>query len=190
MISPHVRDVQVDDSIVMQTGKVVVMVSVHSDDDIVRGMIQSTLLEAAGQSQCTYIVGYTTDPWNDMGDKGFSARVGCIPCDQEDTVCWDTYQKGFCYRLSSCRWCHPKPSDLVTVEVVLEKPRIVDETIAPVCIATGCHWDTNCGDESISMFTVEIASYEGMHCGDQTVEIWDPLLQGVAASAVSEFFCV
>lgn len=192
MLYPQVRDVKVADSFVMQMGKLVVTVSVRSDDikiENVRGIIKSTLLEAAGQSQSTYILGYATDPFDDMGDEGFSARVGCIPCEQEDSICWDTYQKGFCPRLSSCRWCHPKSSDLVTLQVFLEKP-IVEETPLPACIATGCHYDTNCGDESVSMFTIEIGCYEDMHCGDQTVVIWDPLLQGMGANSVSEFFCV
>jgi hypothetical protein len=189
-MSEHVSDVQLADGTLTQTGKVVMTVSLPADVaeiNDVSGMIKSTLLEAAGQSQCTYILGYATDPFDDMDDGGFRARIGCIPCEQEDSICWDTYQKGFCPRLSSCRWCHPKQSDLVTLEVVLEKVgEVAEEMLCPACIATGCFWDNNFRDDGVLMFTVDIGCYEG----DQAVAVWDPVLQSMGASSVSEFFCV
>lgn len=82
-------------------------------------VVKMALLDAAANSADTYVVGYEKQPFIDMGPTGFSAKLGAVPAMQEDTTCWDTYQKGFCPRQSTCRWCHPHESDFAKIVVVL-----------------------------------------------------------------------
>jgi hypothetical protein len=85
---------------------------------------KSALLEAAASSSCVYIMGYLVEPFQEHGVEsgvkaGFTAHLGFVPASEESRACWDTYQKGFCPRLATCRWCHPHQTDLVKVVVEL-----------------------------------------------------------------------
>mmetsp|Transcript_4549 Transcript_4549/g.9369 ORF Transcript_4549/g.9369 Transcript_4549/m.9369 type:complete len:474 (+) Transcript_4549:181-1602(+) len=82
---------------------------------------KSAILEAAENSSSTYVIGYLTDPFGDLGGEGFCCALGFVPAVCEATACWDTFQKGFCPRRSTCRWCHPGDGDLAQVRVMLRK---------------------------------------------------------------------
>lgn len=83
---------------------------------------KAALLATASLSQNVYVIGYLTEyPFEDFEDgTGFAASLGFVTRAQEDTACWDTFQKGFCPRRTTCRWCHPAQSDLVRVHVSLK----------------------------------------------------------------------
>mmetsp|Transcript_105954 Transcript_105954/g.187617 ORF Transcript_105954/g.187617 Transcript_105954/m.187617 type:complete len:326 (-) Transcript_105954:336-1313(-) len=83
-------------------------------------LLKATLLDIAAGSEATYILGYGSQPFTDTS-CGFSCTVGCISALQEHSVCWDTYEHGFCKRFSSCRWCHPTPMDLMQIDVMLKE---------------------------------------------------------------------
>lgn len=85
-------------------------------------MMQMALLEAAAESTNTYILGYEQKPFMAMGNDGFSFKIGSVPALQDEVTCWDTYQKGFCPRAATCRWCHPNfDSDFAKVVVMLNE---------------------------------------------------------------------
>jgi hypothetical protein len=92
----------------------------HSAEDAqaILALLKSTLLESAASSQSTYIVGYLATPFCAVGDSSFRCTIAKVP--NGANACWDFYQKGFCPRPSSCRWCHPEGSDLMTVWVNLK----------------------------------------------------------------------
>lgn len=92
----------------------------HDHDDVqgISALAKSTFLEAAAQSQNTYIVGYLGTPFCAVGDLSFRCTIARVP--DNTTACWDFYQKGFCPRPSSCRWCHPEGANLMTVWVNLK----------------------------------------------------------------------
>jgi hypothetical protein len=52
-------------------------------------------------------------------DCGYSLRssVACIPCGQEERVCWDLCKKGSCSRRHNCQWYHPQESDIGRIKV-------------------------------------------------------------------------
>lgn len=84
-------------------------------------IVKMALLDAAAESTNTYIVGYLKQPFATVGANGFSGRLGLVSAADEETVCWDTYQKGFCPRPASCRWCHPSDNDFVKIVVMLNE---------------------------------------------------------------------
>jgi len=87
-------------------------------------VVKMALLDAAAKSTETYILGYEKNPFIDhlaTGPAGFNTKLGAVPAMQEDTTCWDTYQKGYCPRQSTCRWCHPCESDFANVVVILNE---------------------------------------------------------------------
>lgn len=90
----------------------------HDDIQGISAFAKSTFLEAAAQSQNTYIVGYLGTPFCAVGDLSFRCTIARVP--DNTNACWDFYQKGFCPRPSSCRWCHPEGSNLMTVWVNLK----------------------------------------------------------------------
>jgi len=76
---------------------------------------KDALLTFAASSQNTYVIGYEQTPfkdWSEHGSSGFNATIGIVPAEHQDTACWDTYQKGFCPRRATCRWCHPEDWDM------------------------------------------------------------------------------
>jgi len=87
-------------------------------------MTQAALLQAAANSQSVYILGYATVPFaefQEIDHVGFKATVGTVQTHQQTTACWDTFQKGFCPRRATCRWCHPSESELVPLSVIVKK---------------------------------------------------------------------
>lgn len=95
--------------------------------------VKMVLLDAASSSEETYVMGYDGKPFSATGTGknttwGFSCKLSSVPAHAADTTCWDTYRTGFCPRASTCRWCHPLDSDLLTVVVML---RPVDQCFAP-----------------------------------------------------------
>jgi len=52
-------------------------------------------------------------------DCGYSLRssVACVPCGEEDRVCWDLCKKGSCPRRHRCHWYHPQESDIGRIKV-------------------------------------------------------------------------
>lgn len=84
-------------------------------------IVKMVLLDAASNSENTYVIGYSGEPFTEIGHSGFSAKIGSVMPLQESTTCWDSYQKGFCPRQATCRWCHPQDSDLANVIVMLNE---------------------------------------------------------------------
>lgn len=83
---------------------------------------KAALLGAAAHSQSAYILGYTEQPFKEILDTGFRTTIGLVPEAHQDSACWDTYQKGYCPRRSTCRWSHPQDCDLTPIRVILKKP--------------------------------------------------------------------
>lgn len=121
--SPDVLSVKVSD--VAMGGTTTVLAEVRSScqgsaiAQQTLSLLKSTLLNTASDSETTYILGYGAQPFQDTS-SGFKATIGCVNALQEHSVCWDIYELGFCARRNSCRWCHPKPSDLMQLVVVLK----------------------------------------------------------------------
>eukprot|EP00929_Paragymnodinium_shiwhaense_P017118 TRINITY_DN126076_c0_g1_i1.p1 TRINITY_DN126076_c0_g1~~TRINITY_DN126076_c0_g1_i1.p1 ORF type:complete len:303 (+),score=86.05 TRINITY_DN126076_c0_g1_i1:102-1010(+) len=67
-------------------------------------LAKDVLLNAAEQSDCTYVLGYKKEPL-EMRPQGFKTTL-CAMQD-ESQACWDIYGEGICRRGSSCRWQHP-----------------------------------------------------------------------------------
>mmetsp|Transcript_89446 Transcript_89446/g.154837 ORF Transcript_89446/g.154837 Transcript_89446/m.154837 type:complete len:291 (-) Transcript_89446:104-976(-) len=124
--SPDVLSVTVSDGIM--GGSATVLAEVRSSCSCLGAatifqmlcMLKATLLNAAAESETAYVLGYGAEPFQDL-HCGFQATVGCVSPLQEHSVCWDTYEQGFCPRRNTCRWCHPLPSDLMQVVVMLKE---------------------------------------------------------------------
>jgi hypothetical protein len=84
-------------------------------------VVKMALLDAAANSENTYVIGYQVKPFEDMGISGFTLKLGSVPDAQADGTCWDSYQKGFCPRRSTCRWCHPTEKDFAQVIITLKE---------------------------------------------------------------------
>jgi hypothetical protein len=85
------------------------------------GIVQTALLDAAKHSEDTYVIGYNATPFMQLGWSGFSAQLGSVPATQADATCWDTYQRGYCPRRSTCRWCHPQDKEVIKLVVMLQE---------------------------------------------------------------------
>lgn len=83
-------------------------------------LLKATLLNIAAESESTYVLGYKAQPFQDTRD-GFRATVSCVSSLQEHSVCWDTYQLGYCPRRKTCRWCHPSSKDLLQLVVMFKE---------------------------------------------------------------------
>jgi len=103
-------------------------------------IVKTVLLDAAANSKNTYVMGYTTDPFTEIGHSGFSTKLACVPAEQEASTCWDCYQKGVCPRRATCRWCHPEDRNLANVVVMLQEvdPLPQCEAIPFICIVPQC----------------------------------------------------
>lgn len=122
--SPHVTGVKVAEAPLGQATTVVADVRSTAGPAAGREALataKAALLGAAARSQMTYCLGYTAVPFQDLCDSGFKGVIGSVPPSMQDSVCWDTYQKGFCPRRSLCRWYHPMESDLAPIRVILRK---------------------------------------------------------------------
>jgi len=84
-------------------------------------IVKMMLLDAATNSENTYVMGYSEQPFTQIGHEGFSCKLGSVPASQEDATCWDTFQKGYCPRMATCRWCHPTDNNLAKVIVILNE---------------------------------------------------------------------
>lgn len=124
---PHVLSVQIVKPISHQTRETSIVVSFHPGKvwaHDVGTLAKNAFLEAAGKSEQAFILGYAVDPFIDQSDVGFTATIGSVPVDRQHTICWDFWQKGFCQRCSTCRWCHPVSSDLMDVKFVFEPAQV------------------------------------------------------------------
>lgn len=84
-------------------------------------IVKTAILDAAGKSAETYVIGYANEPFSNVGRSGFSMKMGMVPAEREASICWDTYQNGCCSRRSTCRWCHPSDAELAQVVVMLNE---------------------------------------------------------------------
>lgn len=120
----HVLDAQVTEGALGQTTTITAEVDDKlgpNDSHEILGLAKAALLEAAANSQMTYVLGYGTVPFQDVTDSGFKAAIGSIPPSMQGSICWDTYQKGYCPRRALCRWCHPTETDLAQIRVLLKR---------------------------------------------------------------------
>lgn len=88
-------------------------------------IVKMMLLDAAANSENTYVMGYQEQPFTQIGQEGFSCKLASVPALQEKMTCWDTFQKGYCPRPRTCRWCHPSEEGMAKVIVMLNE---VDST--------------------------------------------------------------
>jgi len=124
---PHVSSVQIVKPESRQTMVTSIVVSFHPGKvwaHDVRTLAKNALLEAAGKSEQIFILGSGVDAFFEDSDLGFTATIGRVPVDCQHSICWDFWQKGFCQRLSTCRWCHPVSSELMDVNFVLQPTQV------------------------------------------------------------------
>jgi hypothetical protein len=81
---------------------------------------KNVLLEAAANSQMTYVLGYESEPFKDVDDSGFMCMLACLPDAWQCSACWETYQNGMCPRGKACKWQHPGKKELQPVRVSIE----------------------------------------------------------------------
>lgn len=74
-------------------------------------------------SQSVYMLGYCAEAFENFYGEGFRATLGVVPTQDEGTVCWDTFQWGYCSRPASCKCKHPHKQDLMEVSVFLRRPK-------------------------------------------------------------------
>jgi len=120
---PNVTNVKADDC---QMGSLTTIVAETlradgADTKKVLNLIKTSLLQAAADSSNAYVLGYTQTPFKDLLGCGFKATIGVVRPECADSVCWDTYQKGFCPRRATCRWVHPEDSELMNLRVVIKQ---------------------------------------------------------------------
>lgn len=84
---------------------------------------KSALLAATARSTQTYVLGYSSTPFEDLPNSEFQCTICVLPKSCEATACWDTYGLGFCRRPATCRWYHPTTQNMMKLRVVmLPKP--------------------------------------------------------------------
>jgi len=100
----------------------IVAKSVHSYPEVewLFSMAKDALLTSAARSENTYILGYGTRPFNNLDTYSFSANICVVPQAHKNTACWDTYEKGYCPRCTTCRWDHPGEIDTMRVIVMVK----------------------------------------------------------------------
>jgi hypothetical protein len=84
---------------------------------------RQALVASAQSSQSVYMIGYCAETFENFYGQGFKAILGVVPTEEEDKVCWDTWQWGYCSHPASCRCKHPHKQDLTEVSVFLRKPK-------------------------------------------------------------------
>jgi len=77
------------------------------------------LLEAAENSETTYIMGYEAEPFKDMSEFTFATMLAACPTTWQRSACWETYQQGLCPRGKACKWQHPGKRELQPVRVTV-----------------------------------------------------------------------
>lgn len=151
---PHVLSVQIVKPDSQQTGATTIMVSFHPGKvwaHDVRTLMKNAFLEAAEKSEQVFILGYGAAPFSDESDVGFTATIASVPVDHQHAICWDFWQKGFCQRLSTCRWCHPVSSDLMDVKFVVEPAQLPQLQVQPFLVVPACQVDSWCAPASCWM---------------------------------------
>lgn len=83
--------------------------------------VKDALLNAAEQSERTYILGYGYQPFKSLDHCSFSTTICCLPTAHQDTACWDTYEHGCCPRRATCHWDHPSENDMMRLIVMVTK---------------------------------------------------------------------
>merc|ERR1719201_2524707 len=78
-------------------------------------IVKMALLDAAANSEQTYVMGYQAQPFQDLGTSGFSVKLATVTEMQADVMCWDQIEKGCCPRRSHCRWCHLADNEITQV---------------------------------------------------------------------------
>jgi hypothetical protein len=146
---PHVLSVQIVKPVLQEARVTSIVVSFHPGkvwEHDVRTLAKNAFLEAAEKSQQIFILGYGVEPFIDDCQDGFTATIGSVPVDRQQTICWDFWQKGFCQRLSTCRWCHPKAdgSDMMDVKFVFEPAQVPVQQLHSFWNGPGCHVDSRC----------------------------------------------
>jgi len=120
--SPNIVDVQLQSGGMGGTTMIdAETVEAFPDASLVFPLVKDAILNAAVQSESTYVMGYNVRSFNDLDALSFSFNVACVPKDHESTACWETYENGICPRHSSCRWKHPAELDMMRVIVSLKK---------------------------------------------------------------------
>lgn len=120
--SPDVVDVKVHDRGMGGTTTIVVESASDNPDPLwAFALAKDALLNAAAQSENTYILGYGQQPFNSLDALSFSAKIACVPAAHQATACWDTYEMGSCPRCATCRWDHPGEVDMMQVIVMMKK---------------------------------------------------------------------
>jgi len=95
--------------------------STNPDVSFTFTLVKDALLNQSERSENSYILGYGAQPFTNLDSLSFSANIGCLPDAQYNSACWDTYEKGFCPRCSTCRWYHPSKFDSMRVIVMIKK---------------------------------------------------------------------
>jgi hypothetical protein len=77
-------------------------------------MVQKVVIDCCQACKNVHLIG---EPANAFQVSEDETVVSCIVAEVDphtkDLLCWDTYKKGYCPRSASCRWMHPRSSDLV-----------------------------------------------------------------------------
>lgn len=119
---PDIYDVQVRDGGMGGTTVIIAKSSLACPDpSLIFSLVKDALLTSAEQTDSTYILGYGSQPFKNLDDLSFSASVVCVPAAHQDSVCWETYEQGFCPRCTGCRWNHPSEIDKMHIIVMIQK---------------------------------------------------------------------
>lgn len=117
-----ILDVQVRDGGMGATTTIMAKTSGDEKDaGLLFSLVKDALLNAAEQSENTYVVGYGNQPFNNLDTLSFSASLCCVPAAHRNTACWCMYEKGFCPRRSTCRWDHPAEIDMMRIIFMVKK---------------------------------------------------------------------
>mmetsp|Transcript_139152 Transcript_139152/g.242152 ORF Transcript_139152/g.242152 Transcript_139152/m.242152 type:complete len:277 (+) Transcript_139152:61-891(+) len=120
---PDVMSVKVSECAMGATTTLLAEVASHSlGHALIPEMVnsaKSTLLDFSVQSDSLYVLGYSSQPFQDIAG-GFKATVGCVSSQMESAVCWDVYEKGCCPRRNTCRWHHPYSTELMQVVLKIQ----------------------------------------------------------------------
>lgn len=100
-----------------------VLASAPVSDEYLMTRAKTALLGAAGSGSVVCVLGHGRRPFQDLGEGRFGCTLALVPAEKQHLMCCDTCRYGFCPRASTCRWCHPGPSDLLKVVVRVQRVR-------------------------------------------------------------------
>jgi hypothetical protein len=108
-----------------------VEICIREDDmsmqDHFLSLAKNAITEIVKQASLVHIVG-TGDSETPFVPKQNGFAVTFAEMMDPNQACWDTYNKGTCWRESCCRWQHPQCS--LPVNVVLKTPKKSGESVA------------------------------------------------------------